>query len=132
MSPTPPPYNPRRNKYHSFQTKTKRLRKKRFISELIGLGIQGISAYLEHRKTSRFEKGLNLLMKHNSLQDKEIRAIRKDMMSLTKETLKDLNDLRYDVRDHGAMINRLTREVDRMIPQLKAITGYLHDLTRAL
>ena len=57
--PTPPPYNPRRNKYHSFQTKTKRLRKKRFISELIGLGIQGISAYLEHRKTSRFEKGLN-------------------------------------------------------------------------
>ena len=30
------------------------------------------------------------------------------------------------------MINRLTREVDRMIPQLKAITGYLHDLTKAL
>ena len=132
IPPTPPPYNPRRNKYHNFQTKTKRLRKKRFISELIGLGIQGISAYLEHRKTSRFEKGLNLLMKHNSLQDKEIRAIRKDMMSLTKATLKDLNELRYDVRDHGTMINRLTREVDRMIPQLKAITGYLHDLTRAL
>ena len=128
--PTPPPYNPRRNKYHNFQTK--RLRKKRFMSELIGLGIQGISAYLEHRKTSKFEKSLNLLMKHNSLQDKEIRAIRKDMMSLTKATLKDLNDLRYDVKDHGTMINRLTREVDRMIPQLKAITGYLHDLTRAL
>ena len=43
--PTPPPYNPRRNKYDRFQTKTKRLRKKRFISELIGSGIQGISAY---------------------------------------------------------------------------------------
>ena len=33
---TPPPYNPRRNKYDRFQTKTKRLRRKRFISELIG------------------------------------------------------------------------------------------------
>ena len=128
--PTPPPYNPRRNKYDRFQTK--RLRDKRFIYELIGLGIQGISAYLEHRKTSKFEKGLNYLMRHNTLQDKEIRAIRKDMMSLTKATLKDLTDLKYDVRDHGDMINRLTREVDRMIPQLKAITGYLHDLTKAL
>ena len=128
--PTPPPYNPRRNKYERFQTK--RLREKRFISELIGLGIQGISAYLEHRKTSKFEKGLSYLMKHNTLQDKEIKAIRKDMMSLTKATLKDLNELKYDVKDHGDMINRLTREVDRMIPQLKIITGYLHDLTRAL
>ena len=54
------------------------------------------------------------------------------MMSLTKATLKDLAELKYDVRDHGNMINRLTREVNRMIPKLKAITGYLHDLTRAL
>ena len=130
--PTPPPYNPRRDKYERFETNTKRLRHKRFISELIGLGIQGISAYLEHRKTTKFEKGLSYLMKHNTLQDKEIRAIRKDMMSLTKATLKDLTELKYDVRDHGTMINRLTREVDRMIPQIKSITGYLHDLTKAL
>ena len=71
-------------------------------------------------------------MRHSTLQDKEIKAIRKDMMSLTKATLKDLTELKYDVRDHGTMIHRLTREVDRMIPQLKAITGYLHDLTKAL
>ena len=43
--PTPPPYNPRRNKYERFETNTIRLRHKRFISELIGLGIQGISVY---------------------------------------------------------------------------------------
>ena len=52
---------------------------------MIGLGIQAISAYLEYRKTSRFEKGLEHLMKYNAFHDKEIKAIRKDMMSLTKE-----------------------------------------------
>ena len=44
--------------YLSASYQTKRLRKRRFISELIGLGIQGISTYLEYRKTSRFEKGI--------------------------------------------------------------------------
>ena len=73
------------DKYHSFGHSSKRLRKRRFISQLIGLGIQAISAYLEYRKTSRFEKGLEHLMKYNAFQDKEIKAIRKDMMSLTKE-----------------------------------------------
>ena len=127
---TTPTYLQRRDKYEKFQSK--RLRKRRFISQLIGLGIQGISAYLEYRKTSRFEKGLHQLMQYNTMQDKEIRAIRKDMMSLTKATLRDLTDLKYDVRHHGEMINRLTRELDRMIPQIKAITGYLFDLSRAL
>ena len=99
---------------------------------MIGLGIQGISAYYEYRKTFRFEKGLQQLIQHNTLQDKEFRAIRKDMMSLTKATLRDLTDLKYDVRHHGEMINRLTREVDRMIPQLKSITGFLYDISRGL
>ena len=127
---TTPTYLQRKDKYEQFRTK--KLRKRRFISQLIGLGIQGISVYLEYRKTSRFEKGLHSLMQHSAMQDKEIRAIRKDMMSLTKATLRDLTDFKYDVRHHGEMINRLTREVDRMIPQLKIITGYLFDISRAL
>ena len=105
-------------KYHSFGHSSKRLRKRRFISQLIGLGIQGIGAYLDYRKTSRFEKGLEHLMKYNAFQDKEIRAIRKDMMSLTEATLRDLKDLKYDVRHHGEMINRLTKEVNAMIPKI--------------
>ena len=82
--------------YHlSASQQTKRLRKRRFISQLIGLGIQGISAYLEYRKTTRFEKGLQQLLRHNNLQDHEIRAIKKEMLSLTKATVKDLNRLRH-------------------------------------
>ena len=84
------------------------MRKRRFISELVGLGIQGISTYLEYRRTSRFEKGIQKLIRHNTLQDKEIRAIKKDMMSLTKATVKALTDLRYDISHHAEIINRLT------------------------
>ena len=87
--PTLPAYWMQKNKYGQYYPvhNTKRLRKKRFISELIGLGIQGISTYLEYRKTSRFEKGIQQLLRHNTLQDKEIKAIKKDMMSLTKATV---------------------------------------------
>ena len=128
---TPPSYFSQ-DKYRHMDFQSKRLRKKRFISQLIGLGIQGISAYLEYRKTSRFEKGLEHLMKYNALQDKEIKAIRKDMMSLTKATLRDLTDLKYDIRHHGAMINRLTRELDRIIPTLKEQGDFLSDVRRGM
>ena len=128
---TPPTYFSQ-DKYEQMDFQSKRLRKKRFISELIGLGIQGISAYLEYRKTSRFEKGLEHLMKYNALQDKEIKAIRKDMMSLTKATLRDLTDLKYDIRHHGAMINRLTRELDRIIPTLKQHDHFLGDVRQGV
>ena len=96
--PTPPRYWKNTNVYKSTIGKdgvasyNSRIRHKRFVSELIGLGMQGISAYLEYRKTTRFEQGLQQLMKHTRLQDKEIKALRKDMMSLTKATLHDLKE----------------------------------------
>ena len=118
--------------YLSASYQTKRLRKRRFISELIGLGIQGISTYLEYRKTSRFEKGIQQLMRHNSLQDKEIKAIKKDMMSLTKATVKDLTELRYDISHHAEMINRLTRETDRLVTTLQHHGEWIADVKRAM
>ena len=123
-----------KNKYGQYYPihNTKRLGKKRFISELIGLGIQGISTYLEYRKTSRFEKGIQQLMRHNTLQDKEIRAIKKDMMSLTKATVKDLTELRYDISHHAEMINRLTRETDRLMTTLQKHEEWIADLKRVM
>ena len=118
--------------YLSTSYQTKRLRKRRFISELIGLGLQGISTYLEYRKTSRFEKGIQQLMRHNNLQDKEIRAIKKDMMSLTKATVKDLTELRYDISHHAEMINRLTRETDKLVTTLQHHGEWIADVKRAM
>ena len=132
--PTTQAYFRQKDKFSYLSTsyQTKRLRKRRFISELIGLGIQGISTYLEHRKTSRFEKGIQQLMKHSSLQDKEIRSIKKDMMSLTKATVKDLTELRYDISHHAEMINRLTRETDRLVTTLQQHGKWIADIKRAM
>ena len=132
--PTTPTYFKEKNKFGYFSSsyQTKRLRKRRFISELIGLGIQGISTYLEYRKTSRFEKGIQQLMRHNTLTDKEIRAIKKDMMSLTKATVKDLTELRYDISHHAEMINRLTRETDRLVRTLQNHGEWIADVKRAM
>ena len=116
----------------SASQQTKRIRKRRFISQPIGLGIQGISAYLEYRKITRFEKGLQQLLRHNSLQDHEIRAIKKDMLSLTKATVKDLNQLRYDISHHAEMINRLTIETDQLVTTLKNHEKWITDIKRAM
>ena len=97
----------------------KKIRKRRFVSELIGLGIQGISAYLEYRKTSSFEKGLKQLLRHNTLQDHEIRAIKKDMLSLTRATVKDLTQLRQDISQHAEIINQLTKQTDEFATLLQ-------------
>ena len=71
-------------------------------------------------------------MKHNSLQDKEIRAIKKDMMSLTKATVKDLTELRYDISHHVEMINRLTRQTDRLVRTLQHHGEWIADVKRAM
>ena len=119
--------------YHlSASEQTKRIRKRRYVSQLIGLGIQGISAYLEYRKTTRFEKGLQQLLRHNNLQDNEIRAIKKDMLSLTKATVKDLNLIKYDIRHHVEMINRLTLETDQLVTTLKNHEKWITDIKRAM
>ena len=110
--PTRPTYFRQNDKfnYSSASYQTKRLRKRRFISELIGLGIQGISTYLEYRKTSRFEKGIQQLMRYKTVFDKEIRAIKNNMMSLTKATVKDLTEVRYDISLLSHVITVLTNQ----------------------
>ena len=119
--------------YHlSASEQTRRIRKRRFVSQLIGLGIQGISAYLEYRETTRFEKGLQQLLRHNNLQDNEIRAIKKDMLSLTKATVKDLRLIKYDIRQHVDMINRLTLETDQLVTALKNHEKWITDVKRAM
>ena len=54
------------------------------------------------------------------------------MMSLTKATLRDMTDLKHDIRYHGEIINRLTKEVNRIIPRLKYNEDFLSDVRRGM
>ena len=52
---------------------------------------------MEYGKMSKMEKGLVHLLRHDSLQDKEMKAIEKHMISLAKATLKGVTNLRHDI-----------------------------------
>ena len=105
-------------------------RKRRFISQLIGLGIQGVSAFLAHRQQSRIETGLKHLIKHAAMQDREIKAIRKDMMSLAKATVKDLERIKVDIARNREMIHSMIEDIHYLAGELydqKTITADLRN-----
>ena len=87
---------------------------KRFITDLIGLGIQGISAFLQHRKQSKLEKGMKLLMNNQKRMGNRIQAIEGDMMSLTEATVDELEYLRKELHSQGLEIRHIVRQVKTM------------------
>ena len=71
-------------------------------------------------------------MKHTRLQDKEIKALRKDMMSLTKATLHDLKAIKEDIRNHAKLINILTNTTHELIHGITINTLAIADTRRAV
>ena len=43
-----------------------------------------------------------------------------------------MKDLKFDVRHHGEMINRLTKEVNAMIPKINDFEGFFGDIRRGM
>ena len=110
----------------------KPVRNKRFISELISLGIQGISTYMSHRKQSKLAKGMKHLMKNQKKLNKKIMAVEDDMMSLTKATLKELDLLKYDLRTTGMNIKYLTRQIREMEMRMTEQAIKINDNSNAI
>ena len=69
-------------------------RKKRFITDIIGLGIQAFSAISQHRKQSKLERGMKQLKHRQNVLDHKIEALEGDMLSITKETFEELDYLK--------------------------------------
>ena len=65
-------------------------RKKRFITDIIGLGIQAFSAISQHRKQNKLEKSMKHLKHRQNVLDHKIEALEDDMISITKETFEEL------------------------------------------
>ena len=86
-------------------------REKRFITDLISLGIQGISAFLNHRKQNKLQKGMKYLLMRQEALNNKIMALEDDMMSLTKVTLSELDYLRKELESTGMWIKQLTKKI---------------------
>ena len=72
-------------------------RGKRFIADLIGLGIQGITSLLNHRKQGELKKGMKMLKDRHSQIQGRMSVVENEMMSLTQTHLADIKDLRDNI-----------------------------------
>ena len=88
-------------------------RKKRFIKDIIGLGIQAFSAISQHRKQSKLQKSMKHLKHRQDVLDHKIEALEDDMISITKETFQELDYLKRELELTGYNIKVLTTEIKR-------------------
>ena len=89
-------------------------RKKRFLTDIIGLGIQAFSAISQHRKQNKLEKSMKHLKHRQDALDHKIEALEDDMISITKETFEELDYLRRELELTGYNIKVLTAEIKRV------------------
>ena len=89
-------------------------RKKRFLTDIIGLGIQAFSAISQHRKQNKLEKSMKHLKHRQDALDHKIEALEDDMISITKETFEELDYLRKELELTGYNIKVLTTEIKRV------------------
>ena len=89
-------------------------RKKRFLTDIIGLGIQAFSAISQHRKQNKLEKSMKHLKHRQDALDHKIEALEDDMISVTKETFEELDYLRRELELTGYNIKVLTAEIKRV------------------
>ena len=93
-------------------------RKKRFITDIIGLGIQAFSAISQHRKQSKLQKGMKQLKHRQNVLDHKIEALEDGMISITKETFEELDYLKRELELTGYNIKVLTTEIKNVQYQL--------------
>ena len=88
------------------------------LTEIIGLSIQAFSAVSTHRKQSKLQKSMKHLKYRQDVLDNKIETLEDDMISITKETLKELNYLRKELELTGYNIRVLASKIKSMYYEL--------------
>ena len=112
--------------------KKRNIREKRFITDLISLGIQGISALLNHRKQNKLQKGMKYLLMRQEALNNKIMALEDDMMSLTKTTLSELDYLRKELESTGMWIKHLTKKIKILELEISRNSARIADNSNAI
>ena len=92
--------------------------RKRFITDVIGLGTQAFSAISQHRIESKLQKGMKQLKHRQNALNHKIEASEDDMISITKETFKELDYLKRELELTGYNIKVLNIEIKNVQYQL--------------
>ena len=107
-------------------------RKKRFIADIIGLGIQAFSVISQHRKQSKLQKSMKHLKHRKDVLDNKIEALEDDMISITKETFKELDYLKRELELTGYNIEVLTTQIKRVEYELSRHMERIMDNSNAI
>ena len=108
------------------------VREKRFITNLISLGFQGISALLNHRKQNKLQKEMKYLLMRQEALNNKIMALEDDMMALTKATLSELHYLRKELESTIMWIKHLTKKIKILLLEIYRNSARIADNSNAI
>ena len=86
-------------------------RVKRFITDLLSLGIQGFSAFYQNRKQNKLKKGMEKLFERQDILNNRVTKLDNDMISLARTTLLSLEHFQKELVRQGEHIKHLTNRV---------------------
>ena len=86
-------------------------RVKRFITDLLSLGIQGFSAFYQNKKQNKLKKGMEKLFERQDILNNRVTKLDNDMISLAKTTLLSLDHFEKELVRQGEHIKHLTYRV---------------------
>ena len=110
----------------------KRSRKKRIITDLISLGIQGFTAFNTNRKVNQLKKGMKKLFEQQHNLSNKVVKLEDDMISLAHVAIEGLEQLQGELVRQGRHIKNLTSRVRRLEISLTALHPRVTDNTNAI
>ena len=109
-----------------------RSRKKRFITDLISLGIQGFTAFNTNRKVNQLKKGMKKLFEQQHHLENKVVKLEDDMISLAHVAIEGLHHLQGELIRQGRHIRNLTSRVRRLEITLTNLHAKVTDNTNAI
>ena len=107
-------------------------RRKRFIADLISLGIQGFTAFNTNWKVNQLKKGMKKLFeRQHNLENKVVR-LEEDMISLAHVAIEGLEHLQGELIRQGRHIRNLTARVKKIEMTIDNMNYHIGDNTNAI
>ena len=107
-------------------------RKKRFIADLISLGIQGFTAFNTNRNVNQLKNRMKKLFEGQHRLEKKVVKIENDMISLAHITIDGLEHLQSELVRQGRHIRNITARVKKMEFKVDHMKMFIADNTNSI
>ena len=108
------------------------VRNKRWVNALVNVGVQALSTFLTHVRDNKLKKGITWLKEDNLRQDQEIRAVKEDLLSFAKASIKDLAETRSEVREQGNLLRNAIDELSDLTYKVDHLESTITDINYAI